>query len=165
MVTQLAKVHVIVVSDRIIAGQRADKASPTGVAMLEEAGFEVAETTIVPEGYDAVSHAMAQSLNDDTHLILTCGGTGLGARNLTPEATGDIITTRLEGLERQILLEGLKNSSHAGLSRGIVGLTRRDHRGTLIVNAPSSTGGVKDALTVIISVWPNIAERLGVPGI
>lgn len=133
--------------------------------MLNAAGFEVAEPVLIPEGYDAVSGALAQALRDKIQLIVTCGGTGLGPRNLTPEATGDIVTTRLEGLERQILIEGLKSSNHAGLTRGIVGLTRRDEEGALIVNAPSSAGGVRDALSVIISVWPNIAERIGVPTI
>lgn len=159
------KARLIVVSDRIASGERRDKASPVGAEMLNAAGFEVADSVLIPEGYDSVSTALSQALRDNIQLVVTCGGTGLGPRNLTPEATGDIITTRLEGLERQILIEGLKSSDHAGLTRGIVGLTRRDEQGSLIVNAPSSAGGVRDALGVIISVWPNIAERIGVPGI
>ncbi|MHA2788716.1 molybdopterin-binding protein [Corynebacterium sp. S7] len=156
-----AQAAVIVVSDRICAGERTDKASPVAVELLERAGFEVVPVAVINEGFDDVSRALAGAISAGNRLVVTCGGTGVGARNLTPEATLGIITTRLQGLENQILFEGLKNSAHAGLSRGIVGLTSREADGVLIVNAPSSPGGVKDSLSVITSVWLNIQERLG----
>ncbi|WP_018295795.1 MogA/MoaB family molybdenum cofactor biosynthesis protein [Corynebacterium lubricantis] len=156
-----SRAAVIVVSDRICAGDRQDKASPVAVELLERAGFQVAPVAVINEGFDDVSRALAAAVSEGSNLVVTCGGTGVGARNLTPEATLGVITTRLEGLENQILFEGLKSSQQAGLSRGVVGLTSRESNGVLIVNAPSSPGGVRDALTVIASVWPNIQERLG----
>ncbi|WIM68621.1 molybdopterin-binding protein [Corynebacterium breve] len=156
-----SRARIIVVSDRIIAGERGDKASPRATEMLEKAGFRVDPPVIVNEGYDAVAAALSQAVRDRIPLIITCGGTGAGARNLTPEATEELLAVRLQGLETQILFEGLKNSPQAGLSRGIVGLTSRGPDASLVVNAPSSSGGVHDSLAVILSVWPNIQEKLG----
>lgn len=160
MQVKAARAHVIVVSDRVHSGEREDKASPRAVDMLERAGFHVDPPIVIGEGYDEVATALGRAVREGYGLIITCGGTGLGSRNLTPEATREVVATRIEGLEIQILMRGLENSPQAGLSRGIVGLTSRRPGGALVVNAPSSPGGVEDALSVIISVWPNICERI-----
>lgn len=149
---------VLVISDRIHGGERRDVATPAAVSMLEEAGFEIAHTAVIPEGLEAVSRALDQAIAAGAAFVLTCGGTGLGPNNLTPEATEARITTRLTGVEGSILAEGLKHSARAGLSRGVVGLTSRQRGGTLIVNAPSSKGGVEDCLNVVLGLWPSIAE-------
>lgn len=116
---------------------------------------------MVPEGADGVAASLNRAIEAQTSLILTCGGTGLGPRNLTPEATAERVVTRLHGVETQILLAGLEHSDRAALSRGIVGLTSREPGGSLLVNAPSSRGGVMDALQVVLPLWPSIWEWLG----
>lgn len=85
-------------------------------------------------------------------------GTGLGPSNLTPEVSLERISTRLHGVETNILIEGLAHSERAGLCRGVVGLTSREPGGSLIVNAPSSRGGIRDTLTVILRLWPSLTE-------
>lgn len=149
---------VLVVSDRIYGGERADNTTPLAVSMLEAVGFDIAFTAVVPEGDEAISRELDRAIEARVPFILTCGGTGLGPNNLTPEVTEARITTRLHGVEGTILAEGLKHSTRAGLSRGVVGLTSRERGGTLIVNAPSSKGGVEDCLGVVLALWPSIAE-------
>ena len=89
-------------------------------------------------------------------LLLACGGTGIGPDNLTPEESLKVITTRLHGLETQVLIVGLKNTKYAGLSRGVIGFSSREPGGTLVVNAPSSSGGMRDTLGVILELWPKL---------
>lgn len=149
---------VLVVSDRVYGGERADNATPLAVSKLEEAGFAIAFTAVVPEGAEAISRELDRAIASQASFVLTCGGTGLGPNNLTPEVTEARITTRLHGVEGTILAAGLQRSPRAGLSRGVVGLTSRERGGTLIVNAPSSTGGVEDCLSVVLTLWPSIAE-------
>lgn len=150
--------RIIVVSDRIVRGEREDCASPTALAMLEQAGFLIDETRVIPEGTDAVERALDEALAVQVPFILTCGGTGIGPKNYTPEATEARICMRLHGVETQVLIEGLKHSSRAGLCRGVIGLTSREPGASLIVNAPSSRGGVADTLSVVIQLWPSLAE-------
>ncbi|OIR46367.1 molybdopterin-binding protein [Corynebacterium sp. NML130628] len=149
---------VIVVSDRVFGGERKDKASPAATRLLTEAGFQVAQPVIIPEGDEALRNAMAQAVEGGNSLILTCGGTGLGPRNLTPEVTEEFISTRLHGIETQVLIAGLEHSPRAGLCRGVIGLTSREPGASLIVNTPSSRGGVSDTLGVILALWPSLTE-------
>lgn len=150
--------RVVVVSDRVHSADKPDEATPLAVEKLREAGFIVTHTSVVPEGAAAVGRELDEAIASATSLILTCGGTGLGPRNLTPEETQSRIETRLHGVEGTILAQGLKHSPRAGLTRGVVGLTSREPGGCLIVNAPSSRGGVEDTLDVVLTLWPNIAE-------
>jgi len=114
----------------------------------------------IPEGFDTVSEAIRQALADGARVVLTAGGTGLKPRNRTPEAALEFIDTRLEGLERHILVQGLQSTNLAGLSRGYVGLTSRNADAALIINAPSSVGGITDVLDVICPLLDNVWESL-----
>lgn len=153
--------RIIVVSDRIHSGERKDSATPTARSLLIDAGFQVTSCVVVPEGEAAVAKALDEACATDTSLILTCGGTGLGPTNLTPEVSLTHISTRLHGVETNILIEGLQHSERAGLCRGVVGLTSREPGGSLIVNAPSSRGGIRDTLVVILRLWPSLTEWVG----
>lgn len=147
---------VIVVSDRVHAGEREDLAGPLARDLLTEAGVDVRGVTVVPEGADAVADRLAASLAEGVRVIVTIGGTGVGPRNRTPDVTAGLLAVRLPGVSTQILLEGLKSTPTAGLSRGLVGLTERGPGATLIVNAPGSRGGVRDALGVICPLLPDL---------
>ncbi len=153
------KAAVIVVSDRIIAGERLDKASPLAVSLLEAHGLETISVERVPEGATGVAEKLDEALASGARVIVTAGGTGVGARNLTPEVTLERVDCRLTGLEQQVLIEGLKHSDKAGLSRGVIGLTSRGPDAALIVNAPSSLGGIRDSLTVVLPLLESIFER------
>lgn len=87
----------------------------------------------------------------------------MGPDNLTPEETDKVITTRLHGLETQVLIEGLKQTPRASMSRGVIGLSSREPGGTLVVNASSSSGGLRDCIRVVLSVWPSISGWIGQP--
>lgn len=150
---------VIVVSDRVHSGEREDKSGPRARKLLADAGVEVGQEVVVPEGGEAVAREIDRALAGGVRLIVTTGGTGIGARNLTPEVTAERLGCRLTGLETQVLIEGLKSSPQAGLSRGLIGLTSRDERATLIVNAPSAPGAVSDSLGVVLPLLGSIFER------
>lgn len=156
----MPKASVIVVSDRVHSGVKPDRGGDIAVDMLEQSGFEVAPRMVVQEGIESVGHCIATALRSDAALIVTCGGTGVRPRNLTPEATEPFLGTRLFAMEQLVLLEGLKQTRHAAMSRGMIGFTTRDEGGCLIVNAPGSPGGVKDTLTVILDMWPRLSEGL-----
>lgn len=152
---------VIVVSDRVAHGERRGKSGPVIVDALQDAGCAVAPIVVVPEGSDAVATAIDQALASGAWVVFTSGGTGLNPRNRTPEVTAERITTRLTGLENQVLIKGLQASDKAGLARGIIGLTARSPQGSLIVNAPGSSGGAADAVAVIAPLIPSIFNQLG----
>ncbi|GAB3701015.1 molybdopterin-binding protein [Corynebacterium nasicanis] len=154
------KATVIVVSDRVLTGERPNGAGELAARLLHDAGLDVTDPDIVPEGREAVSDALVDARRAGHRVIVTVGGTGLGPRNLTPEATAPHVTMELTGLMMQVLVAGLANTAQAGLSRGLIGLTGREPGDALIVNAPSSRGGVRDTLGVVCPLLPNIFERL-----
>ena len=151
---------VIVVSDRIVDGLREDKAGPVARRLLADAGVE-AEVVTVGEGLEEVSRALADARSRGRRVIVTVGGTGLGPRNQTPEATAPLLEVRLDGLVTQVLIQGLASTGQAGLSRALIGLTGRGPGDALIINSPGSAGGVNDTLGVVCPLLPNIFERMG----
>lgn len=159
MTTELTGM-VIVTSDRILSGERRDTAGPMACGMLAEAGVP-AGIVVVEEGVEAVSGALTAARAAAHRVIVTVGGTGLGPRNQTPEATAPLLALRLDGLVTQVLIRGLATTDQAGLSRGLIGLTGRGPKDALIINSPGSTGAVRDTLSVVCPLLPNIFERLG----
>ena len=152
---------VITVSDRGYKGTREDTSGPLAVAALREAGFHCPDPVVIPDGIDSVTNAIRDAIAEGTRVIFTTGGTGVTDRDLTPEATRTFIERELVGVETQILLEGLKKTPMAGLSRGLVGVGGK----AVFINAPGSRGGVKDVLAVIIPLLPHLVEQLdGVAG-
>lgn len=151
---------IINVSDRIHSGERTNAAGPLAEKLLAEAGVDILRTVTVPEGADAVTEELRRAVAEGIRVIVTVGGTGVGPRNRTPEATAPFLETELTALMSQILFAGLSNTRQAGLSRGVVGLTTRESGSSLIINAPSSSGGVRDALGVICPLLGSIFERL-----
>jgi len=133
----------ILVSDRVSNGEKQDKITPIVGERLAAAGAPVT----IPEGFDTVSEAIRQALADGARVILTAGGTGLKPRNRTPEAALEFIDTRLEGLERHILVQGLQSTKLAGLSRGYVGLTSRNADAALMESPTSWTSSVPSWIT------------------
>jgi len=147
---------VITVSDRTSRGERKDKSGPLAVELLRKYGVECDAPIVVKDGIDTVGSAISEALDAGHRLIFTTGGTGVSARDLTPEATQPFIEKELRGVEVQILLAGLEKTPQASLSRGLVGTSGN----ALIVNAPGSRGGVKDTVGVIGDLIPHIIEQL-----
>lgn len=151
---------IIVISDRILAGERKNTTGPLANKLLTESGIQVSYVSLVAEEEDKISAEIQLAMKKGCKVILTIGGTGVSPQNKTPEATEKFIETQLNGLMTQILITGLAQTPQAGLSRGLVGLTSRDARASLIINAPGSAGGVKDTLKIICPLLGNIFERL-----
>lgn len=135
---------------------RALRAGWSGVALQGQGDLTV-ETTTVPDEREQIAAKLVEwsdSLALD--LILTTGGTGFAPRDVTPEATADVLERQAPGIAEAIRLESLRVTRHAMLSRGVAGIRKR----TLIVNLPGSPKGAVESLAVLIPVLPHALELL-----
>ena len=135
---------VLTVSDRVSRSEAEDASGPTAIASLAGLGFEV-DWRVVPDEPDEIVAALRKWVDADTALIITTGGTGLSPRDVTPEATAQLIDRAAPGLAEAARAAGLAKNPHAMLSRGVAGVSGR----TLIVNLPGSTKAVEESLEVI----------------
>jgi molybdopterin adenylyltransferase len=137
------KAAVLTVSDGVADGTRLDESGELLAGLLAGVGYEV-ERRVVPDDRDAIAEAIAE-LAEEAALVLTTGGTGLGPRDVTPEATAEVLERGAPGIAEAIRADSLAKTPHALLSRGIAGV-----RGsTLVVNLPGSPGGCRDGFEVL----------------
>jgi molybdopterin adenylyltransferase len=137
------KAAVLTVSDGVAEGTRDDKSGDLLVKLLAAEGYEVARR-VVPDDRDAIADAIA-ALADEAALVLTTGGTGLGPRDVTPEATAAVLERAAPGIAEALRTDAIAKTPHGLLSRGIAGV--RDT--TLVVNLPGSPGGCRDGFAVL----------------
>ncbi|MDX1492709.1 MAG: MogA/MoaB family molybdenum cofactor biosynthesis protein, partial [Longimicrobiales bacterium] len=138
-------VGILTVSDRCARGEQEDVSGARIVGWCQERGYEVAERATVPDETAAISPLLARWADGGVDLIVTTGGTGLAARDVTPEATRAVMDREVPGIAEEIRRIGLEATPFSVLSRGVAGL-----RGsTLLVNLPGSPGGVSDGLGVL----------------
>lgn len=135
---------VVTVSDSVSQGRATDVSGPVAVAALEELGFDVSEVVVVADGVKSVSSVLTE-LAEKVFLIVTTGGTGLGPRDLTPEATRSVIDREVQGLSEAMRSETFGRIPFGMLSRGVCGLKGR----CLILNLPGSPKAVTEGLAVI----------------
>ena len=147
---------VLTVSDLGARGEREDTAGPAVVAMLEGAGFEVAERAIVPDDPDVIEERLVRWSEQGVRVVLTAGGTGLTARDHTPQATLRAIDYRVPGMEEAMRAASIAVVPTAMLSRGVVGVRGR----TLIVNLPGSERAARENLQVILGVLDHACDQL-----
>jgi len=134
---------VLTVSDGVSSGTRADESGDVLAALLAEEGYDV-ERRVVPDDRDAIAEAIAE-LAGDASVVLTTGGTGVAPRDVTPEATREVIEREAPGIAEAIRADSLAKTPHALLSRGVAGVRDR----TLVVNLPGSPGGCRDGFAVL----------------
>ncbi|WP_124053974.1 MogA/MoaB family molybdenum cofactor biosynthesis protein [Arcanobacterium ihumii] len=151
---------IITVDSRVINGVKTDKGAKAARAFLEENGINVVREVVLDDVAAPLRGEFVRALDLGVRLIITVGSTGVSARNIVPETTQAFCDVEMPGIAEQIRAEGVKNTPLAVLSRATVGITSRTSRGAVIVNAPSTTGGVKDALKVVIPLLPYIYEQL-----
>ena len=148
---------VITVSDACSSGHREDTSGAALVQLLTELGAEIVERKIVSDDLDPLVQLLKECADrDDVNLIVTTGGTGLGPRDNTPEATRQVIEREAPGIAEAIRAESLKATAMAMLSRGVCGV----RSGTLIVNLPGSPKAVKESFAVIAPVLPHALDLL-----
>jgi molybdopterin adenylyltransferase len=134
---------VLTVSDGVAAGEREDRSGDLLADLLASDGFDV-EREVVADDRDAVATAVLRAC-ERASLVLTTGGTGLGPRDVTPEATAGVLDRPAPGIAEAIRADAVAKTPHGLLSRGLAGV-----RGaTLIVNLPGSTGGCRDGYAVL----------------
>lgn len=139
-------VAILIASDRAYNDVRPDKTGPGLKSYLENSGYSVAYLDVVPDEKDAIVAVLKKWIdNEGINLILVSGGTGLSPRDVTPEATMEVIERRIPGMEEAMRHASFKTHPHAILSRAVVGCAGD----SLIINLPGSPQGALDNLKVI----------------
>ena len=151
--------RVITVSDRCSAGLAEDLSGPLAARLLADHGVD-ASVVIVPDDVDAIRAAITAAVEDGARFVFPTGGPGISPREGTPEATGPLLVTRIDGRADAIRRRGEEKIASAALSRGLVGVTARSPEGALVVNAPGSRGGVSDTVAVIGPLVAHIVDQL-----
>lgn len=152
---------VITVSDLGSKGLRQDTSGPAVKAMLEEAGFSVIYTAIVPDEQKQISTALRECADDRRiDLIITTGGTGLSPRDVTPEATLAVLDREIRAIPVAMWMTGLEITPRAMLSRAVAG-TRGS---SLIINLPGSEKAARENLSAVIGALEHALHMIAAEG-
>ncbi|HUJ68329.1 MAG TPA: MogA/MoaB family molybdenum cofactor biosynthesis protein [Syntrophorhabdales bacterium] len=152
---------VITISDKGSRGERIDTSGP-GLAEMLKRDYEVSGVLIVPDEADLIAETIAREIDDKgVDLVVTTGGTGVGPRDVTPEATRRVIEKELPGFSEVMRMESFRITPHSLISRAVCGT-----RGTsIIVNLPGSPRAAVECLSFIEKALPHALEKLkGDPG-
>jgi molybdenum cofactor biosynthesis protein B len=140
------KAHVITISDRVSAGQMEDQSGPALLRLLTAAQFETSGPEVVPDVKQRISDAIVAAAVNGADVVITTGGTGLGPRDVTPQATSAVIEFEVPGLGEAMRRVGAASTPMAALSRGMAGVRGR----TLVVNVPGSVKGATESLEAVM---------------
>jgi molybdopterin adenylyltransferase len=146
---------VLTVSDSCARGERNDASGPAVARTLQEHQFAIIETRIVADDYGAIQKAIVD-LSRKARLVVTTGGTGISARDVTPEATRSICGRMLDGVSERMRREGEKKTPFALLSRGLCGVCGT----SLVLNLPGSPAGAVESLQAVVDVLPHAIQIL-----
>ncbi|MBC8469208.1 MAG: MogA/MoaB family molybdenum cofactor biosynthesis protein [Planctomycetes bacterium] len=151
------KVAVLTISDSCAEGSREDVSGQTIIDMLPVETFEVCEKKIVADDHEEIVSVL-KSFSDEQSIdvVLTTGGTGLGPRDVTPEATASVCERMAPGFSEILRVEGFRKTSKAILSRGVAGMRKN----SLIVNLPGSPKAVRECLEIILDVIPHAVKMI-----
>ena len=153
----MIKVAILTVSDSCSQQKREDVSGQTIRNMLDADKFEICEYKVVPDEHQSIKKELTCFADEvKVDIVLTTGGTGLGPRDVTPEATAAVCEKKVPGLAETMRFEGLKKTKNAMLSRGVAGIRGN----TLIINLPGSPKAVKESLEVILAVLPHARDML-----
>jgi len=147
---------VITVSDSCSAGLREDLSGPALAQVLSAEGWEVGGTSVVPDETEAIAREVRRIVSDVVDLVVLTGGTGISARDVTPEAVRPILDKEIPGLAELMRLRGLEKTEKAALSRSLAGCLGR----SLVLCLPGSTKGAVESLTAVLGLLPHAVDLL-----
>lgn len=151
------RIAVLTVSDQGAAGARPDTSGDAIASWAAERGHEVTARELVPDESDRIAQVLVRWADDDVaDVVLTTGGTGLGPRDVTPEATRAVLEREAPGIAEAIRAASQPAFPRAALARGLSGVRGR----TLVVNLPGSPSGVRDGLAVLDPIVQHAVEIL-----
>jgi molybdopterin adenylyltransferase len=146
---------VITVSDSCARAERQDKSGPAVAQLLEKLKFSVKVREVVPDDLIPIQNLLIR-LSREVQFIATTGGTGIAARDVTPEATTAVCDRLVNGIAERMRSEGIKRTPFAALSRGVCGI----HGRCLILNLPGSPAGAVESLEAVANLLPHAIELL-----
>jgi molybdenum cofactor synthesis domain-containing protein len=148
---------VITLSDKGARGERKDQSGPIIAAMIESQGMVVIDRRIIPDEKEMIRRFLLECCDArQVDLILTTGGTGVGPRDVTPEATREVIDKEIPGMGEAMRRASAAVTPHAMISRALVGIRGR----TLIINLPGSPRGARENLAVLLPALPHAIEKI-----
>jgi len=153
----MIKVGILTISDKGSKGEREDLSGKVIEEVVKKINGEVKYYQIIPDEKDIIQKELIKAV-DKLHLdlILTTGGTGLAKRDVTPDATLEVIEKEVSGISEIIRSESFKKTDRAILSRGVAGIRKE----SLIINLPGSPKGVRESLEIILKALPHGIEIL-----
>jgi molybdenum cofactor synthesis domain-containing protein len=155
--TVLFSVGIITVSDKGARGERKDKSGPAIKEIVTSLPAEVKDYEIVPDSKEIIANKIKDFAdNRGLDLIITTGGTGVSPRDVTPEATLEVIEKEIPGMAEVMRMEGLKKTPHAMISRAVVGMRHM----SLIINLPGSPKAVRENLLAILPALPHALSKI-----
>jgi molybdopterin adenylyltransferase len=148
---------VITVSDRGSRGERADGSGPAVERILREMGMEIIGRRIIPDEREMIRRTLLEwSDGGGADLIVTTGGTGVSPRDVTPDATREVIDREIPGMAEAMRRQSSAVTPHAMISRALAGIRGR----TLIINLPGSPKGATENLGVLLPALPHAIEKI-----
>jgi molybdopterin adenylyltransferase len=150
------RAHVVTVSDGVSAGTRTDKSGHALKQLLEAGRFEVTGPEVVPDDQTRITDAIVAAVVGGADVVVTTGGTGLGPRDVTPQATSMLIDYEVPGLAEVMRRAGERSTPMASLSRGVAGVRGR----SLVLNVPGSAKGAAESLEAVLPVLGHAIQLL-----
>lgn len=153
------KAAILTASDRCARGEQRDESGQALYAAMRARGAEIAAYEIVPDDVERIAAKLREMADMGVEVILTTGGTGIAATDVTPEATRQVLEREVPGIAEAMRAASLASTPHAMLSRAVAGVRGR----TLIVNLPGSPKGAWQCLEVVLPVLEHAVELLQGP--
>lgn len=155
-VAPVNRAHVITVSDRASGGAMKDESGPALAERLKRERFDVSGPQVVPDEKDLIAGAIAAAVARGVDMVITTGGTGLGPRDVTPQATASILDYEVPGVAEAMRRAGTASTPMSALSRGMAGVRGR----SLVINVPGSVKGATESLEAVVPVLEHAIQLL-----